>query len=162
MAWVIDESRVMPFLTTSDRRDVITRLLMQPMVSRVFDEKTAERQSPTSSPYKGKDGKDSKENKDYKDGKDGKDRKDSKDFKDSKDGKDFKDGKDSKDRSDWSGVSAERKVFADADADAAQPGARPTVGDAPVSVPQDDASEILETLRASRATRLLRRRGLVI
>ncbi|WP_204358586.1 hypothetical protein [Streptosporangium sp. 'caverna'] len=161
MAWVVDESRVMPFLTTSDRRDVVTRLLMQPMVSRVFDEESPGRQSPTSSPYKGKDfkdGKDSKENKDYKDGKDGKDNKDFKDFKDSKDGKDFKDGKDSKDRSDWAGVSAERKVFADE----ARPGARPIVGEALVSVPQDDASEILETLRASRATRLLRRRGLVI
>ncbi|WP_089211329.1 hypothetical protein [Streptosporangium subroseum] len=160
MAWVVDESRVMPFLTTSDRRDVVTRLLMQPMVSRVFDEESPGR-SPTSSPYKGKDfkdGKDSKENKDYKDGKDGKDSKDFKDFKDSKDGKDFKDGKDSKDRSDWSGVSAERKVFAAADA--TRSGA--TVGEALVSVPEDDASEILETLRASRATRLLRRRGLVI
>jgi hypothetical protein len=159
----------MPFLTTSDRRDVITRLLMQPMVSRVFEEESPGRQSPTSSPYKGKDfkdGKDSKENKDYKDGKDGKDGKDFKDFKDSKDGKDFKDGKDSKDRSDWAGVSAARKVFADAGmgagADEARSGTRPTVGDASVSVPQDDASEILETLRASRATRLLRRRGLVI
>ena len=133
---------------------------MQPVVSRVFEEESSGR-SPTSSPYKGKDfkdGKDSKENKDYKDGKDGKDRKDFKDFKDSKDGKDFKDGKDNKDRSDWSGVSAERKVFADTGAGEA----RPTVGEALVSVPQDDASEILETLRASRATRLLRRRGLVI
>lgn len=125
MTWTVDESRVRPFLSAAERRDVTGMLRGAPQRGRTFSETEEADAGPVpagpearkrwkdSKDFKdfkdikdGKDGKDGKESKDVKDGKetkeskDVKDNKDNKDGKDSKDTKDYKDSKDSKDTKD--------------------------------------------------------------
>jgi hypothetical protein len=145
MAWTIEESRVSPFLTAAERRDVTWTLW------RLQTRRCALHETEATSQTAKRFGKDTKDGKDFKDGKEGKDYKDGKEFKDYKDGKEGKDFKDAKDYKDYE-RSAElpnslpRMV-------------RAVTGIAPAS---DQPGDILAILRASRATRFLRERGLVI
>ncbi|WP_234536877.1 hypothetical protein [Streptomyces shenzhenensis] len=111
MTWTIDESRVRPFLSAAERRDVTGRLWAAPQQGLVFpgaemtagERRRRKRGKDVKESKEGKDskdGKESKEGKDSKDGKDEKEGKDSKDYKDGKDGKDHKDHKDGKDGKD--------------------------------------------------------------
>jgi hypothetical protein len=163
MAWTIDEDRVMPFLAAPERRD-LTQALSRPPAGRRPAAGTTAARPVMRSPAEVK--KDAKEAKDYKERKDAKDNKDFKDGKDGKDHKDFKDGKDGKDRSDWSGgppqvtPRAERPVAADVpETGGPQPAPVPGAHRTPTA---EEGEDVLSVLRASRATRFLRGRGLVI
>ncbi|MFE1556255.1 hypothetical protein ACFW6V_14920 [Streptomyces sp. NPDC058734] len=118
MTWTVDESRVRPFLSAAERRDVTGMLTGAPQRGRTFSdpaEAEAEAEADAdAAPHEArkrwkdgkehkdlKDGKDTKETKDYKDYKDTKDAKDTKDYKDTKDTKDGKDGKDGKETKDY-------------------------------------------------------------
>ncbi|MFG2375602.1 hypothetical protein ACGFY9_29535 [Streptomyces sp. NPDC048504] len=178
MTWTIDGSRVRPFLSAAERRDV-TAMLWNAPPGRIFSEPEdgdvppADGRPPTAGKrmkefkdFKdGKDGKDGKEGKEVKEFKDTKDTKDFKDTKDTKDSKDSKDSKDFKDGKDSDGAMAAfgPAAFVRQPAEPRDPGSAGTDEgfEAPAESPaggQDDA----ETLRGSRINRLLRRRGVVI
>ena len=179
MTWTIDESRVRPFLSAAERRDVTALLWNAPQPGRVFsDEEDTDRPSPEAR-KRTKDFKDFKDGKDGKDGKEGKEVKEFKDTKDTKDTKDFKDGKDTKDSKD----SKDGKDFKDGkdsfDGAMAPPGpaafvwqphqppgtgptGTPQMFEAPADAPADGPDQAAAALRASRVNRLLRRRGVVI
>jgi hypothetical protein len=169
MAWTIEESRVSPFLTAAERRDV-TWTLWRLQTRRCALHET-EATSQTAKRFgkdtkDGKDFKDGKEGKDYKDAKDAKDGKDGKDYKDGKEGKDYKDGKEFKDYKDGKEGKdfKDAKDYKDYERSAELPNSLPRMvravtGIAPAS---DQPGDILAILRASRATRFLRERGLVI
>ncbi|MGH3379375.1 MAG: hypothetical protein ACRDP6_32050 [Actinoallomurus sp.] len=171
MSWTIDESRVKPFLSAAERRDVTALLWGAPRVGLLFpeqesDEAAAENHPPAGAKrtkdgkdFKdGKDGKEFKEQKDTKDTKDFKDGKDTKDSKDSKDSKDFKDGKDS-----FDGAMAPSDAVMFVRPDESAP-SRPS--DLPrwdrVESGTIEPDEAYAVLRGSRINRLLRRRGVVI
>lgn len=158
MTWTIDEARVMPFLRAAHRRDLLTALRRPAPVPAPAP--TAEDGAPGPHAKSFKDFKDGKEFKDYKDRKDFKDHKDLKDLKDRKDGKDRKDTKDGKDFKDGKDVTDGAWTPVQS---AAAPAARPaerteTMADPPAA----GAGDVLAVLRASRASRFLRERGLVI
>ncbi|MFJ3308843.1 hypothetical protein ACIPSA_38515 [Streptomyces sp. NPDC086549] len=173
MTWTIDEARVMPFLRAAHRRDLLARLwrppapdvaagVPEPVVPAPDNPDEPEVRAKNFKDFKdskdSKDGKDSKESKDYKDFKDYKDSKDVKDGKEGKDHKDFKDGKDFKDSRDGAWTPPERGgvPFDERPVDDAGPTEHMS---AEAAV---DADDILAVLRASRAGRFLRERGLVI
>lgn len=132
MAWTIDESRVSPFLTAAERRDVTWTLWRLQTRQRALHGTEA-----TTKPFKdGKEGKDTKDGKERKDGKEG------------KEGKDRKDGKDRRDYERWAEPPHVLPRLV-----------RNVTGIAPC---RDEPDDILAILRASRATRFLRERGLVI
>ncbi|MBL7500111.1 hypothetical protein I6A84_11960 [Frankia sp. CNm7] len=121
MSWTIDETRVRPFLSAADRRDLLTLLRrpggtgQEPLGDAVATPAPGRAglagtglatprpatADPVAQAPKWKDLKDGKDFKDHKDNKDNKDWKDLKDWKDRKDSKDFKDTKDSKDFKDF-------------------------------------------------------------
>ncbi|MFF9621214.1 hypothetical protein [Streptomyces griseosporeus] len=206
MTWTVDETRVRPFLSAAERRDVVGTLWGSPQSGRAFpapggtgtdagdtapegrkrwkdrkdtkDGKDGKEGKETKDGKDTKDGKETKDTKDYKDtkdskdGKDGKDGKETKDYKDYKDGKDSKDTKDGKDGKDFKdgfdgamtppGVTAFVRQSADpAESAGAVPLGMAQQGNALVE-PLTDEEEIAAELRASRISRLLRRRGVVI
>ncbi|ANP50932.1 hypothetical protein J2Z21_005133 [Streptomyces griseochromogenes] len=179
MTWTIDESRVRPFLSAAERRDVTALLWNAPQPGRAFSEQEDPDASDAGRPPEarkrfkefkdikdgkdhkdGKDGKESKEVKEYKDvkdTKDGKDRKDTKDTKDSKDSKDFKDGKDS-----FDGAMAPPGAAAVVRHPQEPPAPGPTGIPQRIEAPADGPEQAAAALRASRINRLLRRRGVII
>ncbi|MFC0051768.1 hypothetical protein [Streptomyces actinomycinicus] len=166
MTWTIDEARVMPFLKAAHRRDLLGRLRRPgPVAARgAGPEDAVPAPEPGGTPGREaksfKDFKDGKEFKDYKDRKDFKDYKDLKDLKDSKDGKDRKDTKDGKDFKDSKDVSDGAWTPAGC---AAPLAARPVDRPQTMAAGSDPGTDgILSVLRASRASRFLKERGLVI
>ncbi|MFJ9820106.1 hypothetical protein ACIRU3_33520 [Streptomyces sp. NPDC101151] len=169
MTWTIDEARVMPFLRAAHRRDLLAGL-WRPVppeaaaaepgqaVPAPETDGTPDLQAKSFKDFKdGKEFKDYKDRKDFKDYKDLKDLKDSKDVKDRKDTKDGKDFKDSKDGTDGAWTPTGHIVpVAARPAESAEPA---TGGRAGTTTEADD---VLAVLRASRASRFLRERGLVI
>lgn len=175
MAWSVDESRVRPFLEAAGRRDIAAGLWRRPMPGRAFPDISAahpERERPNARKHfkDWKDSKDSKDWKDSKDVKDSKDYKDSKDWKDGKEDKDSKDWKDGKDGPDFSMTDAGARAYVPALAgggpgepvDARPSGAPGMAAAAGTWQTGGEREEIIDTLRASRINRFLRRNGLVI
>ncbi|MFF9765588.1 hypothetical protein ACF1GT_03045 [Streptomyces sp. NPDC014636] len=171
MTWTIDEARVMPFLKAAHRRDLLAALRRPtPVAARdaapghaVPEPDPPDVPAARAKSFKdGKDFKDGKEFKDYKDRKDFKDFKDLKDLKDRKDGKDRKDTKDGKDFKDSKDVSDGAWTPTQSAAPlVARPTQAPQALASPAPTPGSD-DEVLSVLRASRASRFLRERGLVI
>ncbi len=168
MSWTIDESRVRPFLSAAERRDVTALLWGAPRVGLLFPEQESDEAAAENRPPAGgkrtkefKDGKDGKEAKEFKERKDTKDVKDGKDRKDTKDFKDGKDTKDGKDSFDGAMAPSDAVMFVRPDESAPpRPSYLPRGDRAESGTIEPD--EAYAVLRGSRINRLLRRRGVVI
>ncbi|EFC83439.1 hypothetical protein [Parafrankia sp. EUN1f] len=184
MPWTIDETRVRPFMSAADRRDLLTMLRRPGDAGHEQDGDALGAAVPGRAglgaaghapgrPVPADPVGQAPKFKDFKDGKDFKDWKDSKDTKDTKDHKDFKDFKDFKDGTDGAhpGAAAGR-IAVDrstglgpvGSGDAAS--ARTVPGRATDGVPATsaviDEDDIGAVLRASRVNQYLRAAGVVI